>query len=238
MALTEPILPPAPWARGLAAALTAALVAAALVAGHGALLGDRMAHARRVGAAALADGVAQAATERDQAKRDTRLKELENARKPDVERVFVLQEGGTDEFGISRGTVFSYGEPPKDQAQLVQDHAKTVTAEATRVLLAQTAKPGEQLHADRMFKVIDGDRLVVAAPIRSAKASKELSGVGGAIVALLAGGRGGAAGGGLGRSCPAPGAKKTLERRGDPAAAGAGRLAAAARPACRAARGD
>lgn len=186
MALTPPILPPAAWARALAAALTAALVAAALVAGHGALLGDRLAHARRVGAAALADGVAQAATEQDPAKREARLRELENARKPSVERVFVLQEGGTDEFGISRGTAFSYGQPPADQAQLVQDHAKAVTAEAARVLKAQAGGAAAPLDVDRMFKLLDGGKLVVAAPLRAAKGSASLAGVGGAIVALPA----------------------------------------------------
>lgn len=180
MALQQPILPPDPWARVLAAALTAAVVALALVAGNGALLGDRAAHARRVGAAALADGVAQAATESDPSKRDQRLKELEHQRKPAVERVFVLTEGGADEFGIARGTAFTYGEPPKEQAQQVQDHAKTVTAEGARVL-----KSGEQLQADRMFKLLDGGQLVVAAPLRSSKGSKELSGVGGAILAQM-----------------------------------------------------
>lgn len=156
-----------------------AVLGLAMVYGQGALAGQQREVADSMGALAVADAAAQAMTIADDAKREAAFAALEQQH-AGLAYVFGVREGGTDEFGISRGSELLHAKPTPAEAQRVVDHAKRISTDGAKAL--QLAQP---LVAARLFTDLDGARRLVAVPIKAADGA-QVDAVAGAVFAPLA----------------------------------------------------
>lgn len=169
---------PDPRATFVARWLFGCAVAGLISAGLGLVDRARLANSQIVEATAVADAAAQAWTSRTDDKAcAAALAELKKTH-PAAAEVFVVAEGGVDEFGISRGTAIVQGTVAGDDGKAVLDHAKTLTADGVRSLTTGSLMTAESLQ----FRLA-GDRLVVAVPVRDGPRSKSLAGAAGVLMA-------------------------------------------------------
>ncbi len=152
-------------------------VAGVVAAGLGLVESARSASSLVVEATTVADAAAHTWATRSDDKAGAQALTGLLAGHPAAAELFVVVEGGVDEFGISRGTALAYGKVADVDAKALLDHAKTVTADATRALASATPMTAEALQ----LHLPDG-RLVVAAPLREGPKGKTVSGVAGTLM--------------------------------------------------------
>ena len=176
------------WPASLAAALAMAVILLAGTTCYDVLESALRAGHRAQQATALADHLAQAAGGAVAGSTDLKAaaKKVEQRHAPLVDFAFVTESGGMDEFGISRGAGFAWGQvADKKTRDALFNHAKSLTSVAQ-----SRASRGESVPFDRLHHQLPDGRLVIAVPYRAKGEDSAALGIAGVVLKLQNAGAG------------------------------------------------